>query len=200
MTIRATHQFPIDLAGSGDYAFDAAAPRTQYEDVDGKIVKLGASTVNSGNGDSPRYRGIEVQIASNAANNATGSLRVYLARNGGLTPEQSGAGKDYDMLLLGTLAYTIGATVGLDDAGTVPTTYRLADTFSWTAATTGTDPLGAADYVSTGFASSQTPTVYSPANGMAACLLIPDAANRDVVFDTNVASGTTVRVICALWT
>lgn len=200
MTIRSTHQFPITIESGADYTLDATTPRFAKGDIDGKLVKLGPVTVSSGNDQIARYRGIEIQVASDVANDSTGAIRVFLARNAAPSQDSPAIGGTYDLLLMGTLTFTSGATNAPADDEVLLSKYQIADEFVWTPATTATDPQGASDLIENAFAGGVSPVVYSPGNGLAATLVIPDTGNRDVVFDVSAGDGAIVVIGCSLWT
>lgn len=199
MTIGATHFFPIALAGTGSHTVSAsgAVSVTTVKASSGGFVGLGPSITSPTNELVRRYRGIEIAIASDAADNATGSLRVYRAVQIGGKDEYDQK-TEYALHLMGTLAFTIGSGVGIA-ATSVPTTIgaslRFADTFAWTPATKASSPNGISDYVTAGYGSSVSAQEWSPVDNTVAMLLIPDVGNGDIYLDLNQTAGANTKVL-----
>jgi len=138
------------------------------------------------------YRGACVKIIGKGdADNAVVNCRVYRARRAfgknSLRPASSGDGDahidlEYFGLLVATLANTRGGVSGSSVQGL---TELAADGMTWALATEATTPKGPATLLVAAHGGTNTPSVYTPADGNDdAQLLIPDAFDADaLVFD-----------------
>lgn len=201
--IGSTHFFPKTITATGAYAISAQGRQlnsTIKANGGVRFVSMGATTLNGSNDQSRRFRGVEIAVASDAADGATGTIRVYRAMNNSSPDDTTKLGADWDLQLIGTLSYTIGTQVGLggDTGGlesVVPSGYRIADTMTWADANTLSSPKGIAEYIAAGFSGGVVPVAYSPADNTTALCLIPDVGNGDLYFDVNATNGAFVTIL-----
>lgn len=200
--IQATHFFPVAITGTGAHTIS-----TQGRQLNSTIkaagkgfVSMGAATLNGSNDNARRFRGIEFAVASDAADGATGTIRVYRVVDNSSAEDTTKLGADWDLQYIGKADYTIGTQVGLggDTGGlesVVATDWRFADTITWTDGTTATTPKGIADYISAAFSGGVSGQAYSPADNTTALCCIPDVGNGDIYFDLNATAAAQVKII-----
>lgn len=205
--ILSTHFFPKTIAATGSYAVASPGRKlvtTIKADSGARFVSMGPAATNASNLSARRFRGVEFCVASDAADNTTGTIRVYRVVHSTEPDESSKAGADYDFQLIGTLSYTIGSQLGLggtqEAASIVPDDCRMADTMVWENATVATTPKGIADYIASQFSSGASNDVYSPADNTTALCNLPDVGNGDLYFDVNAANGVRVIVVVRKFT
>lgn len=200
MTLAATHQFVLSktIAATATYTLSANG-RVALSTIEGGMyIPMGAlATINS-NEHSPRFRGLELEIASSAAANQTGACKVWLFTPSGADREIASKPTDGTVILLGTLSYTIGAATGIASSPSVTDSFRFADTMAWVAATDGTSPKGISSQIDAVYGASVPADEYSPADDTIARLFVPDVGNCDVFLDWSDTSGVTVKACVRL--
>lgn len=196
--IQSTHFFPVSITGTGAHTISTQGRQlnSTVKAVGKGFVSMGAATLNGSNDTARRFRGIEFAVASDAADGATGTIRVYRVANTGGEENTVKLGDEWDCQFIGSVAYTIGTQTGLDGGDEiVPTDMRLADTMVWTDGTTATTPKGIADYVSAAFSGGVSGQAYSPADNTTALCCIPDVGNGDIYFDLNATAAAQVKIL-----
>jgi len=194
-SLAATHQYVLSktIAATSTYTLSANGRVSLATLEAGTYIPMGALATNAANEGGLRYRGVEIELASSAADNATGSMRVYLFTPSSADRETGARPTDGTAILLGTCAYTVGSGTGIASSTTVTNSYRMIDTMAWTAATTATTPKGISTQVDAVYGANVSAQAYSPADNTVARLFIPDTGNCDVFLDFSDTAAVVVK-------
>jgi len=132
-----------------------------------------------------RFRGFEAQIIGTGADNSTATIVFWQLK-------YSQGAIDFELNKLGSLACIFSTAVGCSDATGSPvlTTERIADTLTWTNATTTS---GIGDMGTTAYGS--LPIVARNGSNTPGRLYVPDVQNGDVFCEMYLGTATGVNLV-----
>lgn len=134
-------------------------------------------------------KGLLLSIFGTGSDNGAGKFRIWTL-TGCEDPSTKGVAAGYMLSLMGEGTFTLGTSVGASGC-LVGSSERLADTLTFTPATTTTTPSGPGDDLAYALGDG-SPRVYSPADNTVATLIMPTLyRGQSIIIEFDVDANTT---------